>query len=293
MERIAIVTDSNSGITQKEAKELGIRVLPMPFFINEKVHYEDIDLSQEEFYRCLEDGSSVSTSQPSPGDVMKLWDELLKEYEEIVHIPMSSGLSASCETAMGLARDYEGKVYVVNNQRISVTQMQAIKDALEMAKAGLSAGQIKEILERESHESSIYLMVDTLKYLKKGGRITPAAAMIGSVLKLKPVLQIQGDKLDAYAKVRGVKAAKKTMLDAIKKDLEGRFASYMEKGEMKLQVAYTTLAGEAEAWMEEVKAAFPDLEITRMDPLALSIVCHTGPGVLAVTATHVINPDNV
>ena len=293
MERIAIVTDSNSGITQKEAKELGIRVLPMPFFINEKVHYEDIDLSQEEFYRCLEDGSSVSTSQPSPGDVMKLWDELLKEYEEIVHIPMSSGLSASCETAMGLARDYEGKVYVVNNQRISVTQMQATKDALEMAKAGLSAGQIKEILERESHESSIYLMVDTLKYLKKGGRITPAAAMIGSVLKLKPVLQIQGDKLDAYAKVRGVKAAKKTMLDAIKKDLEGRFASYMEKGEMKLQVAYTTLAGEAEAWMEEVKAAFPDLEITRMDPLALSIVCHTGPGVLAVTATHVINPDNV
>ena len=235
----------------------------------------------------------MSTSQPSPADIMDLWDDLLRSHQEIVHIPMSSGLSASCATAQGLAQDYNGKVQVVDNKRVSVTMMQSVLDALALAKSGKSAAQIREILERESLEASIYLMVDTLKYLKKGGRITPAAAMIGSVLKLKPVLQIQGDKLDAYAKVRGVKAAKKTMLDAIKKDLEGRFASYMEKGEMKLQVAYTTSAGEAEAWMEEVKAAFPDLEITRMDPLALSIVCHTGPGVLAVTATHVINPDNV
>ncbi|HIR94086.1 MAG TPA: DegV family protein [Candidatus Egerieimonas intestinavium] len=277
MERIAIVTDSNSGITQKEAKELGIRVLPMPFFINEKVHYEDIDLSQEEFYRCLEDGSSVSTSQPSPGDVMKLWDELLKEYEEIVHIPMSSGLSASCETAMGLARDYEGKVYVVNNQRISVTQMQATKDALEMAKAGLSAGQIKEILERESHESSIYLMVDTLKYLKKGGRITPAVAMIGTVLKIKPVLQIQGDKLDTYAKVRGPKQARKVIIDAIKNDLETRFAGK----EMHMEIAYAHGAEGLDSFREEVKAAFPGYEIDEGE-LSLSIACHTGPGVLAV-----------
>ena len=293
MSKIAIVTDSNSGISQEEAKKLGVYVVPMPFFVNGRVYFEDIDLSQEQFYKLLAEDADVSTSQPSPADIMDLWDDLLRSHQEIVHIPMSSGLSASCATAQGLAQDYNGKVQVVDNKRVSVTMMQSVLDALALAKSGKSAAQIREILERESLEASIYLMVDTLKYLKKGGRITPAAAMIGSVLKLKPVLQIQGDKLDAYAKVRGVKAAKKTMLDAIKKDLEGRFASYMEKGEMKLQVAYTTLAGEAEAWMEEVKAAFPDLEITRMDPLALSIVCHTGPGVLAVTATHVINPDNV
>lgn len=293
MSRVAIVTDSNSGISQEEAKKLGVYVVPMPFFVNGRVYFEDIDLSQEQFYKLLAEDADVSTSQPSPADIMDLWDDLLRSHQEIVHIPMSSGLSASCATAQGLAQDYNGKVQVVDNKRVSVTMMQSVLDALALAKSGKSAAQIREILERESLEASIYLMVDTLKYLKKGGRITPAAAMIGSVLKLKPVLQIQGDKLDAYAKVRGVKAAKKTMLDAIKKDLEGRFASYMEKGEMKLQVAYTTSAGEAEAWREEVKAAFPDLEITRMDPLALSIVCHTGPGVLAVTATHVINPDNV
>ena len=293
MSRVAIVTDSNSGISQEEAKKLGVYVVPMPFFVNGRVYFEDIDLSQEQFYKLLAEDADVSTSQPSPADIMDLWDDLLRSHQEIVHIPMSSGLSASCATAQGLAQDYNGKVQVVDNKRVSVTMMQSVLDALALAKSGKSAAQIREILERESLEASIYLMVDTLKYLKKGGRITPAAAMIGSVLKLKPVLQIHGDKLDAYAKVRGVKAAKKTMLDAIKKDLEGRFASYMEKGEMKLQVAYTTLAGEAEAWMEEVKAAFPDLEITRMDPLAHSIVCHTGPGVLAVTATHVINPDNV
>ena len=293
MSRVAIVTDSNSGISQEEAKKLGVYVVPMPFFVNGRVYFEDIDLSQEQFYKLLAEDADVSTSQPSPADIMDLWDDLLRSHQEIVHIPMSSGLSASCATAQGLAQDYNGKVQVVDNKRVSVTMMQSVLDALALAKSGKSAAQIREILERESLEASIYLMVDTLKYLKKGGRITPAAAMIGSVLKLKPVLQIHGDKLDAYAKVRGVKAAKKTMLDAIKKDLEGRFAPYMEKGEMKLQVAYTTLAGEAEAWMEEVKAAFPDLEITRMDPLALSIVCHTGPGVLAVTATHVINPDNV
>lgn len=293
MSRVAIVTDSNSGISQEEAKKLGVYVVPMPFFVNGRVYFEDIDLSQEQFYKLLAEDADVSTSQPSPADIMDLWDDLLRSHQEIVHIPMSSGLSASCATAQGLAQDYNGKVQVVDNKRVSVTMMQSVLDALALAKSGKSAAQIREILERESLEASIYLMVDTLKYLKKGGRITPAAAMIGSVLKLKPVLQIQGDKLDAYAKVRGVKAAKKTMLDAIKKDLEGRFASYMEKGEIKLQVAYTTSAGEAEAWMEEVKAAFPDLEITWMDPLALSIVCHTGPGVLAVTATHVINPDNV
>lgn len=292
MSRVAIVTDSNSGISQEEAKKLGIYVVPMPFFVNGRIYFEDIDLSQEQFYQLLAEDADVSTSQPSPADILDLWDDLLRRYQEIVYIPMSSGLSASCATAQGLAQDYNGKVQVVDNKRISVTMMQSVLDAIALAKSGKSAVRIREILERESLEASIYLMVDTLKYLKKGGRITPAAAMIGSVLKLKPVLQIQGDKLDAYAKVRGVKAAKRTMLEAIKKDLESRFASYVEKGEMTLQVAYTASREEAEAWTEEVKAAFPDLKITRMDPLSLSIVCHTGPGVLAVTASHVIDAEN-
>lgn len=292
MSRVAIVTDSNSGISQEEAKRLGVYVVPMPFFVNGRVYFEDIDLSQEQFYKLLTEDADVSTSQPSPADILDLWDDLLRSHQEIVYIPMSSGLSASCSTAQGLAQDYNGKVQVVDNKRVSVTMMQSVLDALALAKSGKSAAQIREILEQESLEASIYLMVDTLKYLKKGGRITPAAAMIGSVLKLKPVLQIQGDKLDAYAKVRGVKAAKRAMLEAIRKDLEERFASYREQGEMKLQVAYTTSREQAEEWMEEVKEAFPDLEITRMDPLALSVVCHTGPGVLAVTAVHVINPEN-
>lgn len=292
MSRVAIVTDSNSGISQEEAKRLGVYVVPMPFFVNGTVYFEDIDLSQEQFYKLLTEDADVSTSQPSPADILDLWDDLLRSHQEIVYIPMSSGLSASCSTAQGLAQDYNGKVQVVDNKRVSVTMMQSVLDALALAKSGKSAAQIREILEQESLEASIYLMVDTLKYLKKGGRITPAAAMIGSVLKLKPVLQIQGDKLDAYAKVRGVKAAKRAMLEAIRKDLEERFASYREQGEMKLQVAYTTSREQAEEWMEEVKEAFPDLEITRMDPLALSVVCHTGPGVLAVTAVHVINPEN-
>lgn len=191
MSRVAIVTDSNSGITQEEAKELGIYVVPMPFFVNGKVYFEDIDLSQEQFYKLLEEDADVSTSQPSPADILDLWDDILRSHQEIVHIPMSSGLSASCQTAQGLAQEYSGKVQVVDNKRVSITMKQSVLDALTLAKSGKSAAQIREILEREALESSIYLMVDTLKYLKKGGRITPAAAMIGSMLKLKPVLQIQ------------------------------------------------------------------------------------------------------
>ena len=203
MKKIAIMTDSNSGITQEKGKELGICVLPMPFFINEKLYFEDITLTQEEFYKYLEEDADISTSQPSPGDVMERWDQLLEEYDEVVHIPMSSGLSGSCETAMTLAQDYDGKVQVVNNQRISVTQEQSVYDAILLRDAGKDAAQIKEILEAEKFESTIYITVDTLKYLKKGGRITPAAAALGTVLNLKPVLQIQGEKLDAFAKVRG------------------------------------------------------------------------------------------
>ena len=289
MGNVAIVTDSNSGISQAEAKELGIYVIPMPFLVDGKLYFEDVDMNKEQFYHFLENDADLSTSQPSPGDVMDLWDKLLKEYDEIVHIPMSSGLSASCSTAMGLARDYDGKVQVVDNQRISVTMQQSVMDAKHLVAAGKSAAQIKEILEKEALESSIYLMVDTLKYLKKGGRITPSAALLGSALNLKPILQIQGDKLDAYKKVRGVKAAKKNMLEAMKKDVEGRFSDYVTTGQLKLHVAYTTDEETARQWKEEVQSVFPDIAISRMDPLSFSVTCHTGPGVLAIAASHVLD----
>ena len=289
MSSVAIVTDSNSGISQAEGKELGIYVIPMPCLVDGKLYFEDVDMNKEQFYHFLENDADLSTSQPSPGDVMDLWDKLLKEYDEIVHIPMSSGLSASCSTAMGLAQDYDGKVQVVNNQRISVTMQQSVMDAKHLVAAGKSAAQIKEILEKEALESSIYLMVDTLKYLKKGGRITPSAALLGSALNLKPILQIQGDKLDAYKKVRGVKAAKKNMLEAMKKDVEGRFSDYVTKGQLKLHVAYTTDEETARQWKEEVQSVFPDIAISRMDPLSFSVTCHTGPGVLAIAASHALD----
>lgn len=289
MGNVAIVTDSNSGISQAEGKELGIYVIPMPFLVDGKLYFEDVDMNKEQFYHFLENDADLSTSQPSPGDVMDLWDKLLKEYDEIVHIPMSSGLSASCSTAMGLARDYDGKVQVVDNQRISVTMQQSVMDAKHLVAAGKSAAQIKEILEKEALESSIYLMVDTLKYLKKGGRITPSAALLGSALNLKPILQIQGDKLDAYKKVRGVKAAKKNMLEAMKKDVEDRFSDYVTKGQLKLHVAYTTDEETARQWKEEVQSMFPDIAISRIDPLSFSVTCHTGPGVLAIAASHALD----
>lgn len=284
MRKIAIVTDSNSGITQDEGRKLGISVLPMPFYINEVMYLEGVTLSQEEFYERLKKDESISTSQPNPGEVCGLWDTLLKEYNEIVHIPMSSGLSASCETAMGLARDYNGKVQVVDNQRISVTQKQSVMDALTLVQAGKSAAEIREILEAESRESSIYITLETLKYLKKGGRITPAAAAIGTVLNLKPVLQIQGDKLDAYSKVRGKKQAKRVMLKAMKEDFDSRFAEYAKRGEMCLEMAYTGNQEEAEEFKKEVQEMFPDYEI-QMDPLSLSVACHIGHGALAVACS--------
>lgn len=281
MKKIAIVTDSNSGITQDQGRELGVRVIPMPFYINEVMYLEGVTLTQEEFYERLKKDEPISTSQPSPGEVCGLWDTLLKEYDEIVHIPMSSGLSASCATAMGLAQDYDGKIQVVNNQRISVTQRQAVLDAIALREAGKDAAQIKEVLEAEKMESSIYIMLETLKYLKRGGRITPAAAAIGTVLNLKPVLQIQGDKLDAYAKVRGKKQAKRVMLKAMKEDWEKRFASYVEKGEMCLEAAYAGNLEEAEEFKKEIQEVFPGYEI-HMDPLSLSVACHIGHGALAI-----------
>lgn len=280
MEKIAIVTDSNSGITQEKAKKLGIRVLPMPFYINGELFYEDITLTQEEFYQRLAEDADISTSQPSPAEVTGLWDEVLQDNDKIIYIPMSSGLSSSCETAMGLARDYEGKVYVVDNQRISITQQQSVWDAIEMRDKGMSAEEIVDVLMREKLEASIYITVDTLKYLKKGGRVTPAAAAIGTVLNLKPVLTIQGEKLDAFAKVRGIKAAKKTMLDAMEKDIKERFAGK----EVHLEGAYTCSDETAQEWKQEIAERLPGYDIV-MDRLSLSVSCHIGPGAIAIACS--------
>lgn len=283
MKKIAIVTDSNSGITQAEGEKLGISVLPMPFMIDGETYLEDINLTQEKFYEMLALGADISTSQPSPETVTSLWDDLLKEHEMIVHIPMSSGLSGSCQTAMMLAQDYEGRVLVVDNQRISVTQRQSVLDGMEMAKRGFSAEQIKDELERTRFDSVIYIMVDTLKYLKKGGRITPAAAALGTLLRIKPVLIIEGEKLDAFSKARTMKQAKATMLAAVQKDMEVRFHQ-LKPEEAHIHFAHTQNAGAAAEWMDEVREMFPGASYYAA-PLSLSIACHIGPGALAVTCT--------
>jgi len=288
LKKIAIMTDSNSGITQKEAAGLGISVLPMPFMINDATYFEDINLTQDRFYEFLENDAVVSTSQPSPDSLIHMFHKLLAEYDEVVHIPMSSGLSGSCQTACMLAQEpeFDGKVFVVNNQRISVTQTQSVLDAVELAKKGYDGAQIKKILEEDKFNSSIYIMLDTLFYLKKGGRITPAAAALGTLLKLKPVLQIQGEKLDAFAKARTKSAGKSMMLQAIKNDIENRFGGFDEsaKERVTLHIAYTKDAEEAELWKQEVMEAFPGFRL-KMAPLSLSVACHIGPGALALACT--------
>lgn len=278
--RIAIVTDSNSGITQSQAKDMGIYVLPMPFMIDNEIFYEDITLTQKEFYVRLAEGADVITSQPTPDSVMKLWDSLLQDHDEIVHIPMSSGLSGSCQSAVVLAQDYGGKVQVVNNQRISVTQRQSALDALELVGRGMDAGQIKDFLENDKFNSSIYIMLDTLYYLKKGGRITPAAAALGTILKIKPVLQIQGDKLDAFAKARTVSQGKSIMINAIRADMEKRFGG-ADKDNIWLEIAYSYDLEAATQLRNEVREQFPGFDV-HIDPLSLSVACHIGPGALAV-----------
>lgn len=279
MGKVAIITDSNSGITENQAKEMGVFVLPMPFMIDGKEYFENITLTQDDFYEKLKSDAEISTSQPSIDAVMEMWDKVLEDYDEIVYIPMSSGLSSSCETATMLARDYEDKVFVVNNQRISVTQRQSVLDAKELADSGKSASQIKEFLEETKYESSIYIMLDTLKYLKKGGRITPAAAALGTILRLKPVLQIQGERLDAFAKARTVNQAKSIMIDAIKKDIETRFGGDHKK--LHLAIAHTENYDAAEVFKQEILEAFPDHDIY-IDSLSLSVSCHIGPGALAI-----------
>ena len=288
MGKVAVVTDSNSGITQAQGTELGIFVLPMPFMIDEVTYYEDIDLTQEQFYEKLKSGANIATSQPSPDSVTSLWDKLLQEYDEIVHIPMSSGLSGSCQSAMAFAADYDGKVQVVNNQRISVTQRQSTLDAMQLAAAGKNAAEIKDFLENDKFNSSIYIMLDTLFYLKKGGRITPAAAAIGTLLKLKPVLQIQGEKLDAFAKARTTGQGKALMVNAIRTDMENRFGGAAPDN-IYLQVAYTKNRENALHFCEELKKEFPGFDV-EPDPLSLSVSCHIGPGALAVACCKKLQP---
>lgn len=284
MNKIAIMTDSNSGITQKEAEVLRIRVLPMPFLIDGETFFEEISLTQEQFYERLAQDVDISTSQPSPEDVTKAWEELLEENESIVYIPMSSGLSGSCQTAIMLADDYEGKVQVVDNQRISVTQRQSVLDAIELAKEGKTAVQIKEILEANKFESSIYIMLDTLKYLKKGGRITPAAAALGSALRLKPVLQIQGEKLDAFSIARTKKQGVSKMLAAIEEDIKTRFGGLDNMENIHMEVAHTVNEEAALELVEMIKERF-GVETVDMYPLSLSISCHISAGSLAVACS--------
>ena len=279
--KIAVITDSNSGITQSQAKELGIYVVPMPFMINEEPFYEDITLTQEQFYQRLSDNADVITSQPSPEEVMKLWDEVLESHDEIVHIPMSSGLSGSCQSARMLAQDYEGRVQVVNNQRISVTQRQSALDALALIDKGMDAASVREALEADKFNSSIYIMLDTLYYLKKGGRITPAAAALATILKLKPVLTIQGEKLDAFAKARTVNQGKSIMINAIKNDIINRFGGMTEEKGIWLEIAHTHNDEAAFRLKEELLEVFPGYDI-HIDPLSLSVACHIGPGALAI-----------
>lgn len=276
MKKVAVMTDSNSGISQEDAAKLGITVIPMPFTIDNVDYYEGVNLTQEEFYKLLDAGGDVLTSQPSPDSIMDAWDNVLKTYDEIVYIPMSSGLSGSCQTAYMLASDYDGKVFVVDNQRISVTQRQSVIDALELAKRGKSGSEIRDILIEDKFNSSIYIMLDTLKYLKKGGRITPAAAALGELLKIKPVLQIQGEKLDAFAKARTLSSGKSIMFNAVRDDANKRFGG-LDPDNIMIYVAYTA-GTDVEAFEKEVKEEFPEFEITRSEPLSLSISCHIGRG---------------
>lgn len=288
MSNIAIITDTSSGITIEEGKEHGFFVIPMPITIDNKEFHDNVDITFDEFYKAQAAGSDIHTSTPTAGTVIDLWNECLKTYDEVVYIPLSSGLSSSCATASLLAEDYDGKVQVVNNQRISVTQRQSVYDALSLAKNGKTASEIKQILEDEKFNSSIYIMLDTLEYLKKGGRITPAAATFAKILNLKPVLQIHGEKLDAFSKSRGIKHAKKVMLNAIKDDVENRFGGYDPTNpNIWFAIAHTQNQEAAEEFKQDILAMFPNAHV-HIDPLPLVIAVHIGPGSLAIACSKAI-----
>ncbi|MBR1974930.1 MAG: DegV family protein [Clostridia bacterium] len=287
MKKIAITTDSNSGLLPQEAPD-GVFVLPMPFLVNGEPHFENIDLSQEKFYSFLEGDASVSTSQPSIGDLSDFWTDILKNYDSIVHIPMSSGLSQACATAIMLAKDFGSKVTVVDNHRISITMKESVMDAVKLREQGKNPSEIKEYLEKTAADSSIYIAVDTMKYLKKGGRVTPAAAAIGSILKLKPVLQIHGEKLDKYALTRGNVKAKEALKTAMKNDLETVFKKYVDNGEMCISVAYSDNKEEVEAFAKEFQALMPNVPFHFCDPLSLSVACHIGPGAIGFACSRFV-----
>ena len=280
MPKVAVMTDSNSGITQLEGKEMGIGVVPMPFTIDDKTYYEDINLTREEFFQMMADGKDIVTSQPAPGDLMDMWDKALEKNDQIVYIPMSSGLSGSCQNARMLASDYSGRVFVVNNQRISVTQKRSVQDAINLAENGYDAARIREILERERFDASIYIMLDTLKYLKKGGRITPAAAAIGTLMRIKPVLQIKGERLDAFSKARTLAQGKTTMINAIHHDIETLYGG-IDGGNVWMYAVHAQVPEAFAAFHKEVQAAFPALPVEE-GQLSLSVCCHIGPGALAM-----------
>lgn len=287
VKKIAVTTDSNSGILPEEYKDKSVFVLPMPFLINGESYFENVNLTQDGFYQLLGENASVSTSQPSVGELTDFWTEILQEYDEIIHLPMSSGLSKSCENAIRLAEEFDGRVHVVDNRRISVTLKQSVIDATVLRDSGKSASEIKTYLEETAGDSSIYIAVDTMKYLKKGGRVTPAAAAIATVLKIKPILSIRGAKLDKYALARTPQKAKEAMRLAMKKDLETTLAPFVENGELVLYIAHTNCPEEAEKFASEVRAFFPNVPVTFCDPLSLSVSCHIGPGALAIACARV------
>ena len=281
MGKIAVTADSNSGITREVAEREGVFIVPMLFTIDGKEYLEGVSLKSQDFFMYQEQGRDIKSAQPTVGSVLELWDSLLKEYDEIVHIPMTKALSGSYDTSLALSREYEGRVHVVDNQRISVTQKQSVWDARRLAKEGKSGREIQTILEAAALESSIYLTVDTLSYLKKGGRITPAAAAIGDILNIRPVLQIQGGKIDAYAKVRGRKKSKQVLADAIQKDMEQRFSEAQKDRGIKLHAAYAGIPEEAMEWKQQLKEIFPGYTID-MDELSLNICTHVGKGALGI-----------
>ena len=289
MSKIAVITDSNAHFLPQEAKELGISIVPMPFTIDNETFYEDITLTRDEFYQRMESGASIATSQPSPSDVMSAWDKALETHDEVVYIPMSSGLSGSCQSARMLAMEYDGKVEVVNNQRISVTLKRAVLDAIELAQRGMTAAQIREELERVRYESSIYIMLDTLHYLKKGGRITPAAAAIGSLLRIKPVLQIKGERLDAFSKARTISQGKNIMINAMKHDIETLYGG-TDSETVWLYAVHGNVPEQFAEYSQEVRAAFPNFRVMD-DVLSLSVSCHIGPGALAIACSKKIPID--
>ena len=282
--RIKVVTDSNSGITEQMADKLGVSVIPMPFYIDGEVYYEGLTLNQKEFFNYIENNSEVNTSQPAIGKVIELWDELLKVNDYIVYIPMSSALSGTYETAEAMAADYDGKVVVINNRRISVTQLQSVIDAVNLVNKGKSADEIKEILEDRQYNASIYIVPETLDYLKKGGRVTPTVASFAKVLNIKPVLQIQGEKLDSFKKVRGMKQARRVMKEAILEDIKNRFNNIEN---MKIYSAYTKDIELGKQWQQELQEFFPGYEV-ELYPLSLSVSCHIGPGAIGIACVEEI-----